>query len=65
MARSARIKKLAQITVTRIGSEYQLQLEDEAGKAVRLEATSDQVLGIADTLEDLLAEEEIEQNART
>ncbi len=65
MARSALLKKLAQITVTRIGSEYQLQLEDEAGKTVRLEATSDQILALADTLDDLLAEEELEQKART
>jgi hypothetical protein len=65
MGRSPRSKTLAQITVTRVGGEYQLELEDEAGKTVRLDATSDQVLGLADTLDDLLAEEEMEQKART
>jgi hypothetical protein len=63
MARSLKSKKLARITVTRIGDDYQLQIEDEAGKTVRLDATSDQVLSLADTLDDLLAEEEMEQRA--
>jgi hypothetical protein len=64
MARSPRIRKLAQITVTRVGGEYQFQLEDEAGKTVRLDATSDQVLKLADELDDLLADEEMEQNVK-
>jgi hypothetical protein len=64
IARSPRTKKLAQITVTRIGAEYQLELEDEAGKTVRLNATSDQVLKLADELDDLLADEELEQNVK-
>jgi hypothetical protein len=63
MARSVRSKKLTQITVTRVGGEYQLRIEDEVGKAVLLDATSDQVLDLADALDDLLAEEEIEQRA--
>jgi hypothetical protein len=64
MARSPRTRKLAQITVTRIGAEYQLEFEDEAGKTVRLDATSDQVLKLADELDDLLADEELEQNVK-
>ncbi|MGO4706832.1 hypothetical protein AB4072_13770 [Microvirga sp. 2MCAF38] len=64
MARSPRTKKLAQITVTRVGGEYQLELEDDAGKTVRLGATSNQALKLADKLDDLLADEEIEQTAQ-
>lgn len=63
MARSPRTKKLAQITVSRVGREYQLELEDEAGKIVRVAAISDQVLGLADKLDDLLADEEMEHEA--
>jgi len=63
MARSPRTKKLAKITVTRVEGEYQLQIEDEAGKTIRLNATSDQALSLADTLDDLLAEEELEQGS--
>jgi hypothetical protein len=65
MARSPRNKKLARIVVTRAGDQYQLQFEDDAGKTVKLDATSDQVLALADTLDDLLAEEEVEQRAGT
>lgn len=64
MARFPRSKKLARITVTRLGGEYQLELEDEVGKTVRLAATSDQVLRLADELDDLLAEEEMEQEVK-
>jgi hypothetical protein len=61
MARTPQTKKLARVTVTRAGGEYQFQFEDEAGKTIRLDATSDQVLGLADKLDDLLAGEEVEQ----
>lgn len=64
MARFPRSKKLARITVTRLGGEYQLELEDEAGKIVLLSASSGQVLRLADELDDLLAEEEMEQEVK-
>ena len=61
MPRVAKPKKLAQITATREGSIYGLQFEDEAGKMVLFELTSDQALRLADSLDNLLADEEQEQ----
>jgi hypothetical protein len=59
----SKAKRLARITVTRVESEYQFQLDDEAGKTVRVTATSEQVVELADALDDLLAEEEGTQQA--
>src|SRR5215210_3445327 len=61
MPRVAKPKKLAQIAATREGSIYGLQFEDEAGKKVLFELTSDQALRLADRLDNLLADEEQEQ----
>jgi len=61
MPRAAKPKKLAHITATREGSIYGLQFEDEAGKKVLFELTSDQALRLADILDNLLADEEQEQ----
>ena len=63
MARTPRTTKLAKITVSRTGSEYQIEIESDAGKTVRVDATSDQVLKLADALDDLLADEEAERQA--
>ena len=64
MARAAKPKKVASITLTREGSTYRLRLEDEAGKAAVYEATSDQAARLADALDDALADEEEEQRPR-
>jgi cold shock CspA family protein len=60
MPRAAKPKKLAQIAATRDGNIYGLQFEDEAGKKVLFELTSDQTLRLADSLDNLLADEEQE-----
>jgi cold shock CspA family protein len=60
MAREPKPKKVASSTVTREGSTYRLRLEDEAGKAVIYEATSDQAARLADALDDALADEDEE-----
>ena len=64
MARALKAKKLAQLAVKREGSIYRLQVEDEAGKKVLFEITSDQALRLADTLDNLLADEEEEQRPK-
>ena len=64
MPRAAKPKKLAQIAATREGSIYGLQFEDEAGKKVLFELTSDQALRLAARLDNLLADEEEEQRQK-
>jgi cold shock CspA family protein len=61
MGRPLKAKKLATITVTREGSTYRIECEDETGKRALFEVTSDQALRLADTLDQLLAKEEEEQ----
>src|SRR5215208_2816496 len=61
MARALKPEELAHITATRDGSIYQLQAEDDAGKKVLFEITSDQAVRLADKLDHLLADEEEEQ----
>jgi CspA family cold shock protein len=57
-------KPLACITPARAGSTYQLAIEDEAGKRVLFELTSDQALLLAEQLDGLLADEEGELHSR-
>ena len=52
---------LTSITVTRHDGEYQLQIEDESGDVAVYHTGSEQILQLADDLDDLLAEEEEEQ----
>ena len=54
MPRALKPKTLTRITPAREGSTYQLELEDEAGKRVLFELTSEQTLRLADELDDLL-----------
>jgi hypothetical protein len=63
MARVPRIRKIAKIMIERVGSEYEFAFEDDGGKTLRLSATSDQALTLADMLDDHLAAEEMEQEA--
>lgn len=58
MARAPKAKTLAHVAVTRSGSTYQIQVEDDAGKKALFELASDLALRLADRLDDLLAEEE-------
>ena len=60
MARAPKAKPLAQVAVTRSGSTYQIQVEDEAGKKALYELSADLTIRLADRLDDLLAEEEDE-----
>jgi len=61
MARAAKPKVVSAITVTRQGATYHLRIEDDAGKVAHYESRSEQALRLADTLDDLLADEEGEQ----
>ena len=64
MPRALKAKTLATVTVTRDGSTYQLQIEDEAGKKALFGLTSDQAHRLADVLDDLLSNEEEELHPR-
>ena len=54
----AAIKKLSKFTVTEQGEDFNLHIEDEAGHVLELSATRDQVDIIADTLDELLSEDD-------
>ena len=45
---------LAKFTVEKAGDAYRFHIEDEAGAAIELSATFEQVELLADTLDDLL-----------
>ncbi|WP_230532392.1 hypothetical protein [Microvirga roseola] len=64
MAQFPIVKSLAKITVTRVDGEYQIRMEDRSGDVVVYHAVSEQVLDLADHLDDLLTEEEEEQAER-
>lgn len=54
----AAIKKLAKFTVIEAGEDFNLHIEDEAGHVLELSATRDQVDVIADTLDELLSQDD-------
>ncbi len=54
----AATKKLAKFTVTEAGEGFNLHIEDEAGHILELSATRDQVDIIADTLDELLSQDD-------
>jgi hypothetical protein len=60
MPRALKPKPLVRLTPAREGSTYQLEIEDEVGKRVLFELTSDQALLLAEQLDSLLADEEDE-----
>ncbi|HEV2605484.1 MAG TPA: cold shock domain-containing protein [Microvirga sp.] len=64
MPRALKPKTLTRITPAREGSTYQLEVEDEAGKRLLFELTSDQALLLAEQLDGLLADEEDELHPR-
>lgn len=64
MPRALKPKTLIRITPAREGSTYVFELEDETGKRVLFELTSDQTLRFADELDALLADGEEELHPR-
>jgi hypothetical protein len=54
----AATKKLAKFTVKEAGEAFNLHIEDEAGQVLELSATRDQVDLIADTLDELLSQDD-------
>jgi hypothetical protein len=61
MAQFPITKTLTRIIVTRRDGEYQLQIEDESREVAVYHTGSEQILQLADEVDDLLAEEEGEQ----
>ena len=51
-------KTLSTFTVRRSGDGYSLHIEDSAGEIIEFEATADQIDLIAESLEDLLEEDD-------
>jgi cold shock CspA family protein len=64
MPRAVKPKTLTRIAPAREASTYQLAIEDETGKRVLFELTSDQALLLAEQLDGLLADEEDELQPR-
>jgi hypothetical protein len=60
MPRPLKARTLTRVSAAREGRMYQLQTEDEAGKKAVFELTPKQALQLADTLDNLLADEEEE-----
>jgi cold shock CspA family protein len=65
MPRALKAKDVVRITPAREGGTYQLEIEDEAGRRVLFELTSNQALVLADRLDGLLADEEEELHPRS
>jgi hypothetical protein len=61
MAQFPITKTLTRIIVTRQDGEYQLQIEDASREVAVYHTGSEQILQLADELDDLLAGEEGEQ----
>ncbi len=63
MAQFPILKTLATIAVTRVDGEYRIRIEDQSGDIAVYRAVSDQVVDLADRLDDLLTDENEEQAA--
>ena len=63
MAQFPIMKTLATIAVTRVDGEYRIRIEDQSGDIAVYRAVSDQVVDLADMLDDLLSDEDEEQAA--
>jgi hypothetical protein len=61
MAQFPIMKTLANIAVTLIDGEYRIRIEDQSGDTAVYRALNDQVVDLADMLDDLLADEDEEQ----
>jgi hypothetical protein len=63
MAQFPILKTLATIAVTRVDGEYRIRIEDQSGNTAVYRPVSDQVVDLADLLDDLLSDENEEQAA--
>ncbi len=54
----AATKKLAKFTLSEAGEGFNLHIEDEAGHVLELSSTRDQLDVIADTLEEILSQDD-------
>ncbi|ANY84976.1 hypothetical protein BB934_42920 (plasmid) [Microvirga ossetica] len=63
MAQFPIMKTLARIAVTHVDGEYRIRIEDQSGDTAVYRASSDQVVDLADMLDDLLSDEDEEQTA--
>jgi hypothetical protein len=63
MAQFPIVKTLATIAVTRVDGEYRIRIEDQSGDTAVYRAVSDQVVDLADRLNDLLSDEDEEHVA--
>ncbi|MFC4172694.1 hypothetical protein ACFOYU_11575 [Microvirga sp. GCM10011540] len=57
------MKTIAHVAVTHVDGEYRIRIEDESGDTAVFRASSDQVVDLADMLDDLLSDEDEEQTA--
>jgi hypothetical protein len=64
MAQFPIVKTLTTIAVTRVDGEYRIRIEDQSGDTAVYRAVSDQVVDLADRLDDLLSDEDEEHVAR-
>jgi hypothetical protein len=63
MAQFPIVKTLATIAVTLVDGEYRIRIEDQSGDTAVYRAVSDQVVDLADRLDDLLSDEDEEHVA--
>ena len=63
MAQFPIMKTLANIAVTQVDGEYRIQIEDQSGDTAVYRALTDQVMDLADMLDDHLSNEDEEQTA--
>ncbi len=63
MAQFPIMKTIANMAVTRVDGEYRIRIEDESGDSAVYRALPDQVLDLADMLDDLLFDEDEEAAA--
>jgi hypothetical protein len=61
MAQFPIMKTLANMAVTQVDGEYRIRIEDQSGDTAVYRALNDQVVDLADMLDDLLADEDEEQ----
>ena len=57
------MKTIANIAVAHVDGEYRIRIEDQSGDTAVYRASSDQVVDLADMLDDLLSDEDEEQTA--
>jgi hypothetical protein len=63
MAQFLIMKTIANIAVTHVDGEYRIRIEDESGDTGVYRASSDQVMDLANMLDDLFSDEDEELTA--